>query len=118
MPLTELQREVFRIIAVNRVSAGESYIAGGAALNERLAAPRVSRDIDLFHDTEEALQLTWERDRELLQAHGFSVAVVREQRSFVEARVIRDQESAVLEWARDSAFRFFPLVENPKSCRQ
>src|SRR5207244_2075494 len=101
-----LQREVCRIIAANRAAARESYVAGGAALNELLAAPRVSRDIDLFHDTEEALQVTWERDRELLKAHGFSVEIVREHRSFVEARVVRDQQAVALEWARDSAFRF------------
>lgn len=113
MPLTELQREVCRIIAANRRESGESYVAGAAALNELLAGPRLSRDIDLFHDTEEALQATWERDRELLQSRGFSVEVVRERRTFVEARVSRAGEAVNLEWAHDSAFRFFPLVEHP-----
>jgi hypothetical protein len=44
------------------VASGESYVAGRVALNERLGAPRLSRDVDLFHDTESAL------DAELLTA--------------------------------------------------
>ncbi len=44
-----------------------------------LAAPRVSRDIDVVHDTEEAL-------------------------------IAKGAERTVLQWARDSAYRFFPLI--------
>jgi hypothetical protein len=47
-------------------------VAGGAALNELLHAPRVSRDIDLFHDTESALDASWNADRELLVSNGFT----------------------------------------------
>ena len=43
------------LLAQARIRNGESYLAGGATLNELLQAPRVSRDIDMFHDTEEAL---------------------------------------------------------------
>ena len=56
MALTEFQRSVCRLIARSRIASGESYVAGGAALNELLAAPRVSRDMDLFHDTQSALE--------------------------------------------------------------
>jgi hypothetical protein len=38
--------------------------------------------------------------------------VVRERTSFVEAKVCRGEETVLLEWARDSAFRFFPLIEH------
>ena len=55
MALTDYQRGVCRLLAENRIRSGESYVAGGAALNELLRAPRLSRDIDLFHDTEQAL---------------------------------------------------------------
>ena len=54
MALTEFQRSVCRVIAANRVRGGESYVAGGAALAEITASPRISRDIDLFHDSSEA----------------------------------------------------------------
>ena len=89
MPLTDFQREICRLIAANRIESGESYLAGGAALNEWLNAPRLSRDLDLFHDSEQALQATWDGDRQLLLAHGYAVEVIRERPYFVEARVSR-----------------------------
>jgi hypothetical protein len=75
MALTEFQRNVCRRLARNRIAAGEAYLAGGATLNELIAAPRISRDVDLFHDTEEALAATWDADRRLLETSGFSVMV-------------------------------------------
>lgn len=112
MALTELQRAICRLIADNRISSGESYVAGAAALNELIGAERVSRDIDLFHDTDEALQTTWDSDRRLLLAGGFQVRVSRERPFFIEAEVGRGRESALMQWARDSAYRFFPLVRH------
>jgi hypothetical protein len=113
MPLTGFQREICRLIAANREEMGESYVAGGAALNEWLSAPRVSRDLDLFHDSEEALQATWDRDRQLLIERGLTLEVVRERPTFVEALVCRGDETVTLEWTQDSAYRFFPLVTHP-----
>jgi hypothetical protein len=109
MPLTGLQRAVCRVLAENRIASGESYVAGGVALNELIAASRISRDIDLFHDTDEALAASWAADRLLLEAKGFAVLVVRERATFVEAEVSRGGDRVRLEWARDSAYRFFPL---------
>jgi len=68
MPLTPYQRRVCRLLAAERVTHGERYVAGGAALNEILAAPRVSHDVDLFHDTAEAVLASWETDRQVLLA--------------------------------------------------
>lgn len=112
MALTELQRRVCRLIAANRVASGESYVAGGVALTELLGTARVSRDIDLFHDTDEALDRTWQADRDLLRADGYEVAVIRERPSHVQAEISKGSERVLAEWARDSAFRFFPLVEH------
>ena len=113
MALTDFQRTVCRLLADHRIASGESYVAGGVALNEMMAAARTSRDIDLFHDTAAALEASWAADRRLLQDCGFSVRVLRERLSFVEAEVSRDGESVLMEWARDSAYRFFPLVGHP-----
>ena len=113
MALTALQRAICHTIAVNRKGQGEAYVAGAVALNELLAAPRVSRDVDLFHDTQEALQATWDADRRLLTETGFALRVIRERPSFVECVVSRGAESVVMQWLQDSAFRFFPLVEHP-----
>jgi hypothetical protein len=73
MALTGLQRAVCRLLADNRIASGESYVAGGVALNELLAAARISRDVDLFHDTDEALAEGWRADRLVLAARGCSL---------------------------------------------
>ena len=112
MALTPFQRAVCRLVADRRVAEGESYLAGGAALNELLAAPRVSRDLDLFHDTESAVDAAWQADRSLLKRSGYSLRVIRERPAFVEAEVSRDGEVLLLQWVRDTAFRFYPLVEH------
>jgi len=111
MALTEFQREICRLLAERRIASGEAYVAGGAALNEILAAPRISQDLDLFHDTAEALAATWDADRSRLLENRFGVDIVRERPSFVEAQVSRGTDQVVLQWAQDSAYRFFPLVE-------
>lgn len=114
MALTELQRRICRLIAANRIAGGESYVAGGVALTELLATERISRDIDLFHDTEEALDRTWRADRDILQTEGYDVAVLRERPSHVQAEVSKGTERILAEWVRDSAYRFFPLVAHPE----
>jgi acetyl-CoA/propionyl-CoA carboxylase biotin carboxyl carrier protein len=45
------------------LASGESYVAGAAALNALTGAARISRDIDLFHDTAEAVGASWEAAR-------------------------------------------------------
>jgi hypothetical protein len=112
MALTDLQRYVCRLLATRRKLGGESYVAGGAALNELLQASRLSRDIDVFHDSDEALAASWESDRRALEADGLEVEVLRERGTYVEARISRHGDSVLIEWARDSAYRFFPLVEH------
>lgn len=47
-----------------------------------------------------------------MQEHGFQVRVVRERPSFVEAELTIRDEALRLQWARDSACRFFPLVQH------
>jgi hypothetical protein len=53
------------------VDSGESYVAGGVALNVLTGATRISRDIDLFHYTAEAVSASWQADRKLLESHGY-----------------------------------------------
>lgn len=113
MALTTFQRSVCRLLADHRIASGESYVAGATALNELLAASRVSMDIDLFHDTEEALEASWDADRHLLETHGFELRIIRERRDFIEAEVGKGHEAVLVQWARDSAYRFFPLVRHP-----
>jgi hypothetical protein len=112
MALTPLQRRVCRLLAEERKRSGESYVAGGGALNELLGGSRMSHDVDLFHDTEAALVATWPKDRETLVAAGLTVEPLREQPAFVEVRVRDLDETVLVQWVQDSAYRFFPLVEH------
>ncbi len=112
MALSALQRRICLLLADQRKRSGESYVAGGVALNELVAGVRRSRDIGLFHDTQAALVSTWGSDRAALEAAGLRVEAVRELAAFVEARVSDAAETVLVEWAQDSAFRFFPLVEH------
>lgn len=113
MALTELQRTVCRLLAEQRRRSGESYVAGGVALNELVGGTRLSRDIDLFHDTEEAVHASWTADRAQLEEGGYAVRSLMERPGFVEAEIARNGDAVRMEWARDSAYRFFPLVEHP-----
>ena len=49
MPLGALEREVLRLLAVNRNP--DSYVAGATVLNQNPASPRTSKDVDVFHDS-------------------------------------------------------------------
>lgn len=113
MALTAFQQELCRELARRRQAGGESYVAGGSALNAITGAPRISRDINLFHDSETALQATWDADRDWLDKTGYRLNVLRERPAYVEAIVARNAESVVVQWMQDSAFRFFPLVSHP-----
>jgi hypothetical protein len=112
MALTEFQRDLCRLIAANRLEQGEAYVAGGAALNLLAGGRRISRDIDLFHDTLEALERTWQADRRLLESQGYECRSIHERPGYVEAVVAKGQDTVLMQWTRDSAFRFFPLVQH------
>lgn len=113
MPLTDYQRRVCRLLAGERVAQGERYVAGGAALNELLKSTRLSHDVDLFHDTREAVLASWTKDRAELEKAGYSVRMLREFPTFVEAEITQGTEGVILQWVHDSAYRFFPLIQHP-----
>ena len=96
MALTPFQRTICRVLAQARVADGESYVA----LNEVTGAARVSRDIDLFHDTEQAVDAAWQSDRTRFESQGWSVRVLRERPGLVEAEVHGSTDVVRLEWAR------------------
>lgn len=114
MALTTFQESICQLLAENRIKGGESYVAGGAALNLVLKAPRLSRDVDIFHDSTEALRVSWDRDSVLLLAHNYEVKVIREAAAYVEAVVRLGEDAVLVQWVRDSAFRFFPLIQNER----
>ncbi len=112
MALTAFQSRVVRLLAAHRTRSGESYVAGGVALNQALGTPRISRDVDLFHDSATALRHSCDEDCRLLREAGMAVNTVRDTAHFVEAVVAAGPDHVLLQWARDSAYRFFPLIED------
>jgi hypothetical protein len=89
MALTGIQRDILSVISTSRVF-----------------------DIDLFHDTREALSRTWPVDQALLVEAGFALEIIRELPGMVEATVEKGGARTLVQWAVDGAFRFFPLVNN------
>jgi nucleotidyltransferase AbiEii toxin of type IV toxin-antitoxin system len=103
MPLSKYQSEVLRTLAAQR--SPDSYIAGGVPINR--AGPRFSRDIDIFHDSEDRLEAAAEADAAALMAAGYAVSWRRIRPGRREATIERQAEAMQLEWATDAIFRFF-----------
>ena len=108
MPLTEFQAGVARLLAPNR--SPDSYLAGGAALHLEPNTKRFSNDLDYFHDSEERVASAFAEDRATLEQAGYEVDVQLAQPGFVRALVRHGGEATRIEWSRDSAWRFLPLV--------
>jgi hypothetical protein len=114
MPLTDFQKEVMGVLVRNRSES--SHVAGGLVLNAPDDSARFSRDFDFFHEAVEDLVTASEQDVRSLESAGFDVRKVgRDDEwsklvSFRKAYVSRGDEKVELDWAHDSAFRFFPIV--------
>ena len=106
MPLGPFEREVLRLIAVNRNP--DSFVAGATVLHQSPASPRSSQDVDIFHDSEEALAQSAEADTRVLRAAGYEVIEHKREATFRRALVQKGRDATKLEWVHDSAFRFFP----------
>ncbi len=106
MPIADFERELLRLLAAHRNP--ESFLAGGTVLNQAADTPRTSEDIDVFHDTAEAVQAAVKQDIPVLKDHGYEVAVIFNTPTFVRATVQREGRGTKVEWVFDSAFRFFP----------
>jgi len=88
----------------------ERIVAGGTALNLLTGGARISRDIDLFHDTNAALEAAWTDDRTLLAANGYDVRPLRERPAYVEAVVARDRRAAAGGRGRNLTMHLFFLT--------
>ncbi len=117
MPLTPFQRDLLRVIASNRSEA--SHFAGGIVLNAADGSPRFSRDFDIFHETAAEVTRASERDAASLRAAGYEVDPVDrygdwdKESTFRKATVRRAANKTEIDWAADSAFRFFPIESDP-----
>lgn len=117
MPLTDFQREVLDTIVRHRSEA--SHFAGGLVLNAAEDSSRFSHDFDLFHDAVEDLVVASEQDTHTLEEAGFEVQRINRGNawdkpvSFRKAVIQRAGDKVELDWAHDSAFRFFPIIPDP-----
>ena len=105
MPISKFQSEVLRLLAAQR--SPDSYVAGGVAINRH--GPRLSRDIDIFHDSVARQESAVAADEAALAAAGYAVTWPPAQHTGKhEATIEKAGERMQLEWVTDSAFRFFP----------
>lgn len=108
MALNRVQRAVMASIAENR--SDTSYVAGGVVLNADW--PRLSDDIDIFHDTDEEIGPAAQVDISKLRTDGFQVSIEVNVFGCVEAVVIRGGEQTLIQWMSETRTRFFPLVRD------
>ena len=107
MPLTRLHTALLTRIAANRNP--ESYVAGATVVHLAPDSPRFSNDIDLFHDLEDSVAESAEADATTLRAAGYELSWLLRTPTFHRALVTAAGEQLKLEWAHDSAYRFFPV---------
>ena len=101
MPISKLQSDILRLIAANRDP--ESFVAGGVPINRE--GPRVSADIDIFHDREDRVAAAALADARLLTDAGYDVIWLRQQPATYAATIRRGNEETKLEWVADSDIR-------------
>ena len=115
MPLTSFQSEVLAVIAVNRNE--ESHFAGGLVLHAAANSARFSHDFDIFHEADEQVAQSSDADVTILEKAGFVVEKIvgdwLQPTSFRKGRIRRGTDSVEIDWAADSAFRFFPIEQDP-----
>jgi len=112
MPLTDYQANLARLLSGNR--SFDSYLAGGAAILIEPDSTRFSRDLDYFHDSEARVAESFDADRKLLESSGYILEVELHQPGFVRAIVRQGADATRVEWARDSAWRFLPTVQDER----
>ena len=107
MPLSNIQAEVLKRIAANR--SPDSYLAGATVLHRADDSPRVSQDLDFFHDVEDSVARSAQTDAATLLEAGHEFVWLLRAPTFHRAVVTVGAEQLKIEWAHDSAFRFFPV---------
>ena len=110
MPITAFQKKVLATIKVNR--SPDSYVAGGTAIQRGSDSVRFSSDIDFFHDADQAVNEAYRSDRATLTQAGYTFETQISQPSFFRATIGKSGEFLKLEWVRDTAFRYFPVVSD------
>lgn len=110
MPISDIQAEVLKLIAANR--SPESYLAGATVIHRDADTPRFSQDLDFFHDIADSIAQCAEQDATTLLQAGYEVSWLLRTPTFHRAVATKGKRQLKLEWAQDSAFRFFPVQKD------
>lgn len=111
MPISDIQAAVLQVIAKNR--SLDSYVGGATLIQVELSSPRRSKDLDIFHDDSDMVARCATDDAKALEAAGFSVEWLQAFPALRTALVRRGDDEVGIDWAADSAYRFFPLEPDP-----
>jgi hypothetical protein len=103
-----VQKRVLAVIAAGR--SPESYLAGGAVLNRE--RPRLSDDLDIFHDEEHRVLTQAERDVAALATAGFRLRPVVREFGLVEYEAEGEEGRTIVQWMGDTDLRFFPILQD------
>ena len=112
MPISDLQARILKEISANR--SPDSYLAGATVLHRRDDSPRFSQDLDFFHDIEDSVAESATQDAETLLQAGYHLEWLLRAPTFHRAVVAVGEQQLKIEWAQDSAFRFFPVQEDAR----
>ena len=118
MPLTALQKEVLAILAANR--SEESHFAGGVVIHAADDSARFSHDFDIFHELAAEVTRASNRDVESLRRASFHIETFsrygewEKESTFRKAKILRGTDAVEIDWAADSAFRFFPVERDAR----
>lgn len=112
MPISDIQAKVLKLIASNR--SPESYLAGATVIHRDVDTPRFSQDLDFFHDIADSITQSADQDAASLSRAGYDVSWLLRTAAFHRAVITAGKQQLKIEWAQDSAFRFFPVLEDER----
>ncbi len=92
----------------------DSYLAGATVIHRQADTPRFSQDLDFFHDLADSIAQCAEQDAATLRQAGYEVEWLLRTPTFHRAVVTAGQQQLKIEWAQDSAFRFFPVQKDER----
>lgn len=110
MPLTDLQRMAVRTLRPFRTA--HAFVGGGAALNYEW--PRLSDDMDIFHDHRNQLPDSVEPELQALRKADFSVEITNNDQLMVEVILRKYGFETKVQWLDEpeTCRRFFPALED------
>lgn len=112
MPISDIQAQVLKQIAANR--SPDSYLAGATVIHRQAGTPRFSQDLGVFHDLADRIAQSADQDAATLRQAGYAIKWILRTPNFHRVVVTVGEQQLKIEWAQDSAFRFFPVQKDER----